>query len=102
MFGSASRRTTSPHAPRPSPNTIATALVGLALLDAHEALGDLHLLELAAGAGEFFLARVQQTDAPGGAYFGYLPNDRTPIHNANLLAAALLAAAGQRADRRDF
>jgi hypothetical protein len=88
--------------PRGSPNTIATALVGLALLDAHEALGDLHLLELAAGAGEFFLARVPQTDAPGGAYFGYLPNDRTPIHNANLLAAALLAAAGQRADRRDF
>jgi hypothetical protein len=88
--------------PRGTPNTIATAFVGLALLDAHQALGEEALLELAVGAGEFFLRRVPQTEAAGGAYFGYLPDDRTPIHNSSLLAAALLAGAGERAGRRDF
>jgi hypothetical protein len=88
--------------PSTSPNTIATAFVGLALLDAHEALGDPALLELATGAGDFFIRHVPQTEADGGAFFGYLPGDRTPIHNANLLAAALLAGLGDRTGRRDF
>jgi hypothetical protein len=76
---------------RQEPNTIATAFAAHALLDAHASLGDPRLLETARGAGRFFLRRVPQTDADGGAYFGYLPGDRSPIHNSNLLAAALLA-----------
>jgi hypothetical protein len=76
---------------RRQPNTIATAFAGHALLDAHASLGDPRLLEKARGAGRFFLRRVPQTDAGEGAYFGYLPEDRSPIHNSNLLAAALLA-----------
>ena len=76
---------------RRQPNTIATAFAGHALLDAHASLGDPHLLEMARGAGRFFLRRVPQTEAGEGAYFGYLAGDRSPIHNANLLAAALLA-----------
>ena len=88
--------------PRRSPNTIATAFVALALLDAHAATGDPTLLELAAGAGEFFIRRVPQTEAEPGAYFGYLPGDRTPIHNANALVASLLAGLGERTGRDDF
>ncbi len=76
---------------RREPNTIATAFAGHALLDAHASLGDPTLLETARGAGRFFLRRVPQTDAREGAYFGYLPGDRSPIHNSNLLAASLLA-----------
>jgi hypothetical protein len=76
---------------RRQPNTIATAFAGHALLDAHASLGDLRLLEMARGAGRFFLRRVPQTQVGEGAYFGYLPGDRSPIHNSNLLAAALLA-----------
>ena len=76
---------------RHQPNTIATAFAAHALLDAGSALGDESLLETARGAGRFFLRRVPQTEAPGGAYFGYLPGDRTPIHNSNLLVASLLA-----------
>jgi hypothetical protein len=49
------------------------------------------MLELAAGTGEFFLRHVPQTGAAAGAFFGYLAGDRTPIHNANMLACALLA-----------
>ena len=85
-----------------TPNTIATAFAGEALLDAHEAVGVEGALELAVGAGGFFLRRVPQTGAGAGAFFGYLPGDRTPIHNASLLAAGLLARLAPLADRDDF
>lgn len=88
--------------PAGSPNTVATAFVGLALLDACELAGEGSLLELAEGAGEFLLRHVPRTAGSGGAYFGYLPADRTPIHNASMLAAALLAGLGGRTGRRDF
>ncbi len=76
---------------RRQPNSIATAFAGHALLDAHQALGDDRLLAEAQGAGRFFLGNVPQTEADEGAYFGYLPGDRSPIHNSNLLVASLLA-----------
>ncbi len=74
-----------------TPNTIATAFAGLALLDAHAALGDPELLAQARLVGEFFLGHIPQTLDEPGAYFGYLPGDRSPIHNSSLLAASLLA-----------
>ena len=79
--------------PRTTPNAIATAFAGHALLDAAAAgaAGRDQLLEAARGAGEFFLRRIGLTEGPGGGYFGYFPSDRTPIHNASLLAASLLA-----------
>jgi hypothetical protein len=77
--------------PAGSPNTIATAFAGHAFLDAFLAAGDEHHLEIAEGAAEFFLRNVPQTKAGEGAYFGYLPGDRTPIHNASMLVASLLA-----------
>jgi hypothetical protein len=88
--------------PKGSPNTIATSFAGLALLDAFEATADPGLLDLATGAGEFFLERVPQTEARSGAYFGYLAGDKTPIHNANLLACALLARLARYTGRRDM
>jgi hypothetical protein len=88
--------------PRESPNTIATAFAGLGLLDASELAGFDDALELAVGAGEFFLRHVPQTRGESGAYFGYLPGDRTPIHNANMLVAALLARLARRTGRTDF
>jgi hypothetical protein len=74
-----------------TPNTIATAFAGLALLDAHAALGGPRLLAEARLVGEFFLRRIPQTPDEPGAYFGYLPGDRSPIHNSSLLVASLLA-----------
>ena len=88
--------------PASSPNTIATSFAGFALLDAHEATGDSRLLALAEGAGDFLLRHVPQTSGEGGAYFGYLPGDRTPIHNANLLVCALLARLHALTGREDF
>ncbi len=77
--------------PSTTPNTIATAFAGLALLDAHAALGDPDLLAEAIEVGEFFLRHVPQTGDAPGAFFGYLPGDRSPIHNSNMLVASLLA-----------
>jgi hypothetical protein len=88
--------------PRTMPNTIATAFAGLALLDAYENTGVARLLELAVGAGEFFLAHVPQTEARGGAYFGYLAGDRSPIHNSSVLVCALLARLLRHTPRQDF
>ncbi len=73
------------------PNTIATAFAGHALLDAYEALGDAPLLDRAHGVGRFFMRHVPLTEDGEGAYFGYLPGDRSPIHNSSLLAGSLLA-----------
>ena len=91
--------------PRGMPNTIATAFAGMALLDAAESLGDDELFEAACATGHFFLDCVPRTSADGGAYFGYLPGDRSPIHNSSLLAAALLArlagTGSQRAGEMD-
>jgi hypothetical protein len=88
--------------PRGAPNTIATAFAGLALLDAFETTADRRLLDLAAGAGDFFLRHVPPTECDDGAYFGYLVGDRTPIHNANMLVCALLARLALQLGRADF
>lgn len=87
---------------RETPNTIATAFAGHALIDAHVASGRADLLDLAAGAGEFFVDRMGVTDGSGGGYFGYFPGDRTPIHNASALASALLARLAGLTGRSDF
>ena len=84
--------------PRTTPNTIATAFAGQALLDAHELTGRADLLELATGVGEFFIERV----GVAGGVIGYFPGDRTPIHNATALAAAHLARVGALTGRADF
>jgi hypothetical protein len=88
--------------PTGSPNTIATVFAGLALLDAHEVTGEKRLLELATGAGDFFLRHVPQTEDGDGAFFGYLVDDRTPIHNANTLVCALLARLARHTSREDM
>ncbi len=83
------------------PNTIATAFAGHALLDAHAATGEARLLDLACGAGRFFRRFVPLTEAAPGSYFGYLRDDRSPIHNSSMLVASLLArlaAAGRDED----
>jgi len=85
-----------------TPNTIATAFAGLALIDAHERHGSERALELAVGAGEFFLRRIERTAGTGGAYLGYFPGDRTPIHNASLLGASVLARLAPLSGRDDF
>ncbi len=77
--------------PRVTPNTIATAFAGHALLDGYARSGDPRWLELASGTADFLLAHVPATAGSQGSFFGYLIGDRTPIHNASLLICSLLA-----------
>ncbi len=88
---------------RETPNTIATAFAAHALIDAAERRGSDRALALAEGAGDFFLSRIEATPDPApagaGAYLGYVPGDRTPIHNASLLAASVLARLGALRER---
>ena len=96
--------------PAGSPNVIATTFAVEALLDAREAgLAGEQALELALSACERLLAEVPRTDAAEagvgageGAFFGYMPGDRTPIHNASLLVAATVARAGRLAGREGW
>lgn len=85
-----------------TPNSIATAFAAHALIDAHERLGSERALALAEGAGEFFLRRIEHVPEAGGAYLGYFPGDRTPIHNASMLAASVLARLARLTNRADF
>jgi hypothetical protein len=87
---------------RGTPNVIATCFAGSALLDAYEQLGDEALLAGATETGRFLIRHIPQTQDGDGAFFGYFPGDRSPIHNSSMLVAALLARLaghGQETDR---
>lgn len=88
--------------PNTVPNTIATAFAAMGLLDAYELSGEERALEGAVGAAEFFARHVRQTSTRTGAYFGYLPGDQTPIHNASMLVCALFARLARLLGRDDL
>lgn len=86
--------------PPNSANTIATSFVAHAFLDAAALLGPAEAArreEAVRGACAFLLDEmlVQQPSAPGGSrvFFRYIPGDDQLIHNANTLAASVLARA---------
>jgi hypothetical protein len=74
-----------------TPNVIATSFAAGALLDLYERTSDANLLDLAEGVGRFLISSITQTADPPGAYFGYHVGDASPVHNANLHVAAVLA-----------
>jgi hypothetical protein len=76
--------------PRGTPNTIATSFVAQAFMDGCDLLGDERWRAAAESAALYLERRMY---APGG-YFRYLPESSDLIHNANLLACAVLARTG--------
>ena len=76
--------------PRHFPNLVSTVFVADSLLDAYEAFGESRFLDAATGAGRWMVSELYWSEA-GSSGFGYpLPDVRASVHNANLLAAALL------------
>jgi hypothetical protein len=84
--------------PAGTPSSVVTAFVGHSLLDAAEA-------GLRAGAvedgldraGTFLLQGLGRSGSDDGPFcFSYTPADRRFVHNASVLAAALLARIGRR------
>jgi hypothetical protein len=76
---------------RGTPNTIATSFVAHAFLDGAELLEDERWLGPAVDAARFLETTML---TPGGEYFRYLAFEDEVVHNANLLACAVLARAG--------
>jgi hypothetical protein len=77
--------------PAGAPNLVCTTFVADALLDAYDRSADARLLSMAASAARYIVDRLYWTHGRSTAGFSYpLPSVRVQIHNANLLAAALL------------
>lgn len=78
--------------PPNAPNTIATSFVAQAYLDAAERLERDRWEEPIRGACSFLADHMLVTGG-GRSFFRYIPGDDQLIHNANVLAAAVLARA---------
>lgn len=77
--------------PRGTPNLVCTTFVAGALLDLYEQHGEARYLEIAASAADYIRTTLYWSENATEAGFSYpLPSIRNHIHNANLLAAALL------------
>ncbi|MDI6698990.1 MAG: hypothetical protein QME85_08650 [Candidatus Saccharicenans sp.] len=77
--------------PAGSPNLVCTVFVADSLLDAWQATGDNHCLEMAMSAGQYILNELYWNDN-GNSGFSYpQPGIKIHIYNADLLASALLA-----------
>jgi len=76
--------------PRGSANTIATSFVARAFLDGHELLAEERWREPALAAARYLHFNMLADEG----YFRYLPRERELVHNANLLACAVLTRAG--------
>ena len=77
--------------PRWAPNLVCTTFVADALVDAYERHNDRRCLDMALSAADYIVNELYWTDGSAVSSFSYpLPSHRVPIHNANLLAAALL------------
>jgi hypothetical protein len=79
---------------RGTPNVIATTFVAEAFLDAAELLGEERWRGHAESAGAFLESRMLVRE-PEREYFRYLPGEDGLVHNANLLACAVLARVGR-------
>ena len=79
--------------PRGVPNTIATSFAAQAFLDAWELLGDEWAGRHALEAADFLVARMLVDEKR--PYFRYLGGEGELVHNANLLACAVLARAAR-------
>lgn len=77
--------------PSGSPNLVCTTFAANALLDLFEVLGDGRYLDIACSAADYIANELFWTEGESVASFDYpLPGCRSRVHNANLLAAALL------------
>jgi hypothetical protein len=85
--------------PRGTPNTIATAFVGHALLDGFELLGHERWAEPAREAARYLVRRML-SDRTAEPFFRYHAAEPKLVHNANMLGCGLLARTARLLDDR--
>jgi hypothetical protein len=76
--------------PARTPNLVCTLFVAEALLDLYESSDDERYLHIASSAADYIVEELYW-ESDSVCSFNYpFPSSRTPVHNANLLAAAFL------------
>jgi len=78
-------------APRGTPTIVNTVFIAHAFLDAYELLGEERYLSIARSSADFILNDLYISKSANLICFSYTPLDRSRVHNANMLAAGLLA-----------
>lgn len=89
--------------PRGAPNLVCTNFVAEALLDLYEQRRQSEHLAMAVSAAEYILEQLYWSEGEEVAGFCYpLPGQRSHVHNANFLAAALLCRAYKHTGQEKF
>jgi hypothetical protein len=89
--------------PRGTPNLVCTTFVANALLDLFEYHKQERHLLMGISAAEYILEELYYTEGTEIASFHYpFPGNRAKVHNANLLAAALLARVSRYSGESKF
>lgn len=78
-------------APSGTPTLVNTVFIARAFLDGHSWLGEEEWLNVARSACDFILSDLNRHQEGDGLCFSYTPLDQRRVHNANVLAASLLA-----------
>ena len=77
--------------PKGTPTVVWTAHIGYAFLEAWEFLGDEDCLEAARSVCQFIIHDLERRPDGSGVCISYIPGGYYAVHNANMLAAAMLA-----------
>jgi hypothetical protein len=88
--------------PAGAPNLVCTSFVANALLDAAERDTDSRCFKMASSGAEYILNELYWTNGEAAGFSYPVPSIRTPVHNANLLAAALLCRVYARTQDEKF
>jgi len=77
--------------PKGTPTIVNTAFIAHSFLDAYERFGENKFFEIARSSCNFILDDLFIFESNDSICFSYTPINKTKIHNANVLGAALLA-----------
>jgi hypothetical protein len=88
--------------PRGTPNLVCTSFVAGALLDVYEQTSATYYLDMAKSAATYIAKELYWSDGDRASFAYPLPSHRIPIHNANLLAAALLCRVYAHTGKKRF
>ena len=88
--------------PKGVPTIVWVALIGHALMEAYDQLGDDRYLETAVGACRHIVHDLDRHPDGDDVCISYIPIDNKQVHNANVLGASLLARVDASAPDREF
>ena len=79
------------YVPVGKPNMVTSVFVANAFLDYYKATHDPKFLKIGKGVCDFILNHLVLYEDKKTICFGYIPGEKTRVHNANMLGAALLS-----------